>query len=71
MLLFSATNGVMPFLIRHIFDDVFTNKNITALKVLPGDHHRHLPGARRRRVRQHLSSPSTSASASSPICAAR
>lgn len=36
MLLFSATNGVMPFLIRHIFDDVFTNKNLVALKVLPG-----------------------------------
>jgi ATP-binding cassette, subfamily B, bacterial MsbA len=36
MLLFSATNGVMPFLIRHIFDDVFTNKNLFALKVLPG-----------------------------------
>jgi len=36
MLLFSATNGAMPFLIRHIFDDVFTNKNLTALKILPG-----------------------------------
>ncbi|MFI5397374.1 MAG: lipid A export permease/ATP-binding protein MsbA [Candidatus Binatia bacterium] len=36
MVLFSATNGVMPFLIRHIFDDVFTNKNLFALKVLPG-----------------------------------
>ena len=35
MLLFSATNGAMPFLIRHIFDDVFTNKNLFALKVLP------------------------------------
>ena len=35
MLLFSATNGVMPFLIRHVFDDVFTNKNLLALKVLP------------------------------------
>jgi subfamily B ATP-binding cassette protein MsbA len=36
MLLFSATNGAMPFLIRHIFDDVFTNKNTYALQVLPG-----------------------------------
>ena len=36
MLLFSATNGAMPFLIRYIFDDVFTNKNIFVLKVLPG-----------------------------------
>jgi len=35
MVLFSATNGAMPFLIRHIFDDVFTNKNLFALKVLP------------------------------------
>jgi len=35
MLLFSATNGAMPFLIRHVFDDVFTNKNPVALKVLP------------------------------------
>ena len=34
--IFSATNGVMPFLIQHIFDDVFTNKNLLALKVLPG-----------------------------------
>jgi ATP-binding cassette, subfamily B, bacterial MsbA len=36
MLLFSATNGVMPFLIRHIFDDVFAGRNLLALKVLPG-----------------------------------
>lgn len=35
MLLFGATNGVMPFLIRHVFDDVFTGKNLIALKVLP------------------------------------
>jgi subfamily B ATP-binding cassette protein MsbA len=35
MVLFSGTNGAMPFLIRHIFDDVFTNKNLFALKVLP------------------------------------
>jgi ATP-binding cassette, subfamily B, bacterial MsbA len=36
MLLFSATNGAMPFLIRHIFDDVFTGRNLLALKMLPG-----------------------------------
>ncbi len=36
MLLFSATNGAMPFLVRHIFDDVFTSKNFLALKILPG-----------------------------------
>jgi ATP-binding cassette, subfamily B, bacterial MsbA len=35
MLLFSATSGAMPFLIRHVFDDVFTNKNLLALKILP------------------------------------
>jgi subfamily B ATP-binding cassette protein MsbA len=35
MLLFSATNGVMPFLIRLIFDQVFTEKNMLVLKVLP------------------------------------
>jgi subfamily B ATP-binding cassette protein MsbA len=36
MVLYSATNGVMPFLVRHIFDDVFTNRNAVALTVLPG-----------------------------------
>jgi subfamily B ATP-binding cassette protein MsbA len=36
MLLFSATNGAMPFLIRHVFDDIFTNKDLLALKILPG-----------------------------------
>jgi subfamily B ATP-binding cassette protein MsbA len=35
MLLFSGTNGVMPFLIRHIFDDVFTAKDRAMLQVLP------------------------------------
>jgi len=35
MVLFSATNGVMPFLVRFVFDDVFTKKNETALNVLP------------------------------------
>ncbi|MCX8072186.1 MAG: lipid A export permease/ATP-binding protein MsbA [Candidatus Binatia bacterium] len=35
MLLFSATNGAMPFLIRHVFDDVFTAKDRVALQLLP------------------------------------
>ncbi len=36
MVLFSATNGVMPFLVRAIFDDIFTNKNAVMLGLLPG-----------------------------------
>ncbi|HUI26128.1 MAG TPA: ABC transporter transmembrane domain-containing protein, partial [Candidatus Kryptonia bacterium] len=36
MVLFSSTNGVMPFLVRHIFDDIFTNKDVFALQILPG-----------------------------------
>ena len=36
MWVFSATNGAMPVLIQHIFDDIFTNKNLAALKLLPG-----------------------------------
>ena len=35
MLLFSATNGVMPFLVRLIFDRVFTDKDMRVLHVLP------------------------------------
>jgi subfamily B ATP-binding cassette protein MsbA len=35
MVLYSGTNGVMPFLVRHIFDDVFVAKNMFALQVLP------------------------------------
>jgi subfamily B ATP-binding cassette protein MsbA len=35
MVLFSATNGAMPFLVRFVFDDVFTNKDTTALTVIP------------------------------------
>src|SRR5262245_26025710 len=35
MLLFSATNGVMPFLIQHVFDDIFAGKNLLALKIIP------------------------------------
>jgi subfamily B ATP-binding cassette protein MsbA len=35
MLLFSATNGVLPFLVQHIFDDIFAQKNLAALQFLP------------------------------------
>jgi subfamily B ATP-binding cassette protein MsbA len=36
MLVFSATNGAMPFLVRGIFDDIFTERDMFALKLLPG-----------------------------------
>ncbi len=35
MVLFGATNGVMPFLVRFIFDDIFSEKNVTMLYTLP------------------------------------
>jgi subfamily B ATP-binding cassette protein MsbA len=35
MILFGSTNGIMPFLVRFIFDDVFTGKNASVLQVLP------------------------------------
>lgn len=35
MILFSATNGVLPFLVEHVFDDIFAEKNLAALKTLP------------------------------------
>src|SRR5215475_10929071 len=35
MLAFSATNGVLPFLVQHVFDDIFAQKNIEALRFLP------------------------------------
>ena len=35
MVLFSATNGVMPFLVRFVFDDVFTGKDVGMLRLLP------------------------------------
>ncbi len=35
MVLFSATNGMLPFLVEHVFDDIFADKNLTALKTLP------------------------------------
>jgi subfamily B ATP-binding cassette protein MsbA len=35
MLIFSATNGAMPFLVRHVFDDIFAGRNLDRLRVLP------------------------------------
>jgi subfamily B ATP-binding cassette protein MsbA len=35
MLLFSATNGVLPYLVEHVFDDIFAQKNLVALQWLP------------------------------------
>jgi subfamily B ATP-binding cassette protein MsbA len=35
MLAFSATNGVLPFLVERVFDDIFTQKNVQALHLLP------------------------------------
>src|SRR5215470_17026589 len=35
MVLFGSTNGVMPFLVRYIFDDIFTAKNASVLQMLP------------------------------------
>ncbi len=35
MVLFSATTGVMPFLVRFIFDDIFSEKDVTMLWSLP------------------------------------
>jgi ATP-binding cassette, subfamily B, bacterial MsbA len=36
MIGFGATDGVLPFLVQRIMDDVFTQKNQTALTYLPG-----------------------------------
>jgi subfamily B ATP-binding cassette protein MsbA len=35
MLMFSATNGILPFLVEHIFDDIFARKDLSALSFLP------------------------------------
>jgi len=35
MLVFSASNGVMPFLVRSVFDDIFASKNVTMLYMVP------------------------------------
>jgi ABC-type multidrug transport system fused ATPase/permease subunit len=36
MIGFGASDGVLPFLVQRIMDDVFTQKNQTALTYLPG-----------------------------------
>lgn len=35
MLLFSATNGMLPLLVEHVFDDIFAQKDLHALRLLP------------------------------------
>jgi subfamily B ATP-binding cassette protein MsbA len=35
MLIFSASNGVMPFLVRSVFDDIFASKNVLMLYMVP------------------------------------
>ncbi len=35
MVFFGATNGVMPFLVQFIFDDIFDNKDVEVLWALP------------------------------------
>jgi subfamily B ATP-binding cassette protein MsbA len=35
MILFGSTSGIMPFLVRYIFDDIFTAKNAAVLQILP------------------------------------
>ncbi len=35
MLIFSSTNGVMPFLVRGVFDEIFGAKNVAMLHMLP------------------------------------
>jgi len=35
MVLYSSTNGVMPLLVRGVFDDVFVNRERWALNALP------------------------------------
>ena len=35
MIAYSATNGVMPYLVRSVFDDIFVRKQAWAIQVLP------------------------------------
>ena len=35
MLVFSATTGALPFVVEHVFDDIFAQKNLAALQILP------------------------------------
>ena len=36
MIVFGATDGVVPFLVKRILDDIFTNRDSTMLWILPG-----------------------------------
>jgi subfamily B ATP-binding cassette protein MsbA len=36
MIVFGATDGVVPFLVKRILDDIFTNRDATMLWILPG-----------------------------------
>ncbi len=35
MLVFSTTTGALPFVVEHVFDDIFAQKNLAALQILP------------------------------------
>ena len=35
MVVFSATSGALPFVVEHIFDDIFAEKNLESLRILP------------------------------------
>ena len=35
MLIFGASNGIMPFLVRSVFDDIFASKNVVMLYLVP------------------------------------
>ncbi|MGH7860492.1 MAG: ABC transporter ATP-binding protein, partial [Candidatus Binatia bacterium] len=35
MVLYSATNGAMPWLVRSVFDDIFVRKQVWAIQALP------------------------------------
>ena len=35
MLVFSTTTGALPFVVEHVFDDIFAQKNLAALRLLP------------------------------------
>lgn len=35
MLVFSTTTGALPFVVEHVFDDIFARKNLAALQILP------------------------------------
>ena len=35
MVVFSVTSGALPFVVEHVFDDIFAAKNLDALRILP------------------------------------